>query len=337
MSADIWETTINGQNIIEAVYNNDPSWHRLGKVWKPSDQKRVLDSETTIVEGNLGWSTSKQPMGLLNYAGHPVKDHYALIRDDNQDTLAVVGNRYVELQNRQAFSFLDSLLMDGIMEYEAAFALRGGKEVCLLARMPNIDWIVPGQDAILRYILFNLPHGYGTINILPTATRVVCANTQQLALREGKSLTWSIRHTGDLNEKLEDARDYISQFDKLFTNYREDAQKLLVGCTQKQRAEYLAELFPAPEDDDTDRAKANHAMKIAEVKATFAQPAQQMPGIRGTWWAAVNAVTGTIDHGKGRKTRDERRGRENKFLRVMNGDGAALKERALSLALEMAA
>lgn len=335
MSSEIESVLINGRPVIEAVYANRPAWHRLGVVFDEGGG-RGMTSRQAIELGHLGWDVEKEELQLVS-DGTKAKGFYGLVRQDTRRTLAVVKERYTSLQNVEAFEFLDSLLMDGIMQYEAAFALRGGEEVCLLARMPSFDWVVPGEDLNMRYLMLSMSHGYGGIRLLPTALRVQCANMQRMALDAGKKDTYIIRHTGDMAEKLELAKKYISQLDKKFTGYNEKARSLLVGCTQEQRAAYLAELFPAPSEKASTRAKNNYERSIQAVKNAWSRPAQQLKGVKGTWWALFNAVTEVVDHDKpSRQSKNEEKARERRWMSVSNGDGADFKDKALEVALAMA-
>lgn len=335
MSHDISEVMVGGRRVFEAVYANQPAWHDLGVTFDEGGS-RGLTSHQAIELGHLGWKVGLEELTLPD--GTAVgKNFLGLVRQDTRGTLAVVGSRYTPLQNEEAFEFLDSLMMDGIMQYESAFALRGGEEVCLLARMPSCDWVVKDHDLNLRYVLLSMSHGYGGIKILPTAVRVVCANTQRLALGEGKKDTYTIRHSGDMNEKLRVARKYISQLDKAFTDYNEKARSLLVGCTQEQRMEYLAELFPAPEADASTRAKNKYERSIQAVKNAWNRPAQKVEGVKGTWWALFNAVTEVVDHEQpGKNVSDMTKARERRWESVSSGDGANFKDKALEVALQMA-
>ena len=331
MSAMISEVRYQGRNIVEAMYANKPAWHKLGNIFDVGGDK-APNSEEAMKLAHLGWKVLKEELFLGD--GKRAGKFFGLVREDTRNTLNVVKKRYAVLQNTEAFSFLDSLLMDGIMRYEAAFALKGGQEVCLLARMPSVDY-VGGTDPMLRYVLLTMGHGSGAINILPTSVRVECANLKALALGIGKKrkVVCSVRHTGDLSEKLTVARQFISQFDAAFTLYKENAQKLLVGCSPEQRREYLARLFPKPERM-TPRQRSSYDRKVAGVQEAWAAPAQQVAGVKGTWWAMYNAVTAFLDHGKpGRKTANFE---ENRFIKTVSGDLADQKDSALAMALEMA-
>lgn len=333
MAHEISQVTINGQIVTEAMFTNKPAWHGLGTIFDENGTQ-APDSPTAIQESHLGWTVGKEPLRLAQ-DGTAVDGFFALVRQDTRATLNVVGNEYVPLQNCEAFAFLDSLLQDGIMRYESAFALQGGKKVCLLARMPSIDYVT-AEDAIKRYILFCTSHGGGAITATPTAVRVVCANTLRIAL-QCSTQTLSIRHSGNLQAKLNSARNYLSQCDKAFTKYREDAQVLLKGYTPSQATAYIDALYPAPTTDSA-RALTTHTNKLDELKRFFASQANTLATVKGTWWSLFNAVTESVDHGKpARQASDMRARAENRFLSVTAGDGADFKASAFDMALAMSA
>lgn len=332
MAHEISEVMIGGKRIVEAMYAKDPAWHGLGTVI-PDAQ----NSEITMEKSHLGWLVGKKAM-VLKDGGEDVEKFFALVREDNRKTLAVVGSDYVPLQNHEAFKFLDELMKDGIIKYESAFALKGGKHVCLTARMPSVDTVVPGDDS-LRYIFFSNTHGGGGIDITPTSVRVVCANTKRMALEEGRKrkTTFTIRHSGNMTAKLNEAHRFMSQFDKMFTDFREGAKALLVGFNKTQQDAYLDTLFGQVDKDATDRVKANHQAKIDNVAKALLSPAQQITGVKGTWWSLFNAVTEAVDHAeKLRKVSDMTARRENRYLDIISGPGATFKDLAFDTALAMA-
>jgi hypothetical protein len=62
-----------------------------------------------------------------------------------------------------------------------------------------------------------------------------------------------------------------------------------------------------------------------------------MPGVRGTLWAAVNAVTYYVDHkASTRVTSNFENVEEARFNSAMFNGGADKKSRAMTLALQMA-
>lgn len=345
------EITVRENGLVEAMYANDPAWHGLGEVLDEAP-----DSETAIKAANLDWDVEKVPMFTAIPGSHPevtdyreVSGHYAIRRCDNRNVLGVVGERYETFANREAFKFLDSLLMDGVMRYESAFSLRGGRNVVLLARLPSVDVIGengPGKgdkwrpDHLLRYVLLSTSHdGSAAIDLTPTSCRVECANLLNIALKDSsrRKHRFTIRHTSKLNASLKLAKKYLSLFDEKFTEHAETLRTLAdVGIDKKVAREFIAALLPGPDDDATDRIKRNHERKVNAIRKAWNSPTNA--NLPATWYKMVNAVTYAADHSRvfNRYRGDKRKKAESRFLSLTDGRGSDLKDRALELAAEMA-
>lgn len=316
-------SNVNGRN--EAFYALQPAWHGLGTVLD-----HAPTSELAMEAAHLNWDVELQD--LTTVGGIKIPDHFATVRTDTREVLGVVGKRYSIVQNREAFAFLDSLMQDGLIRYESAGALRGGKLVWLLARMPSVDTIAEGDDC-LRYILFSTGHdGNSLVHGIPTSTRVVCANTLRVAL--ASDFDFSFRHTGNVQEKMNVARQYLSQFDAKFTLFRDEARKLATAkYTPDQAREYVAKLFPEVKEDG--RGKTIRENKVSQVRANFRNPRNSMPSIKGTWWQLVNSVTEAVDHDANKSTAKPHL-KENRMLSLTDGTGADFKAQAFKLAIQMA-
>ena len=192
--------------------------------------------------------------------------------------------------------------------------------------MPERKDEVAEGDSLHRYILFTNSHdGSGAASILPTSVRVVCMNTLRLALREGKAATLKIRHTGEIADKLEAARQAVGLVNTLFDANLEDARKLAgrkIG--HHDFIAYLDRLIPLKsEGEDQGKAVSKHRQEVrAKIKDNFySDPRQQLSAIRGTAWAAFNAVTHYTDHQATSRGKTMRDTAENGFYSVMLGAG----------------
>ena len=307
----------------EAFYALKPAWHGLGT---------VLDHAPTSAEAikaaQLDWRVSLEE--IRTASGKIVPDHYATVRSDTGAVLGCVGDKYSVVQNREAFDFLDSLFEDGLIKYESAGALRGGSRIWLLARMPSVDEIAPGDNSN-RYVLFSTSHdGSASLHAIPTSVRVVCANTLRVAIASDVGF----RHSGNVQRKLDYARQYLSQFDEKFTLFRDKARRLAeLRYTPEQAKAYIEELFPSTGREG--RSKSIRDNKVAEVRSALLSKRQQIPSIKGSWWALVNSVTESLDHSK-RHTRHDRDAKEGRMISLTDGAGADFKSKAFSVAVAMA-
>lgn len=316
-----------------ALNGRRAAWQRIGNntLYRPD---KLQTSAELIETAGLAFRVEKEPMQLMD--GTPVPNNFALVRQDTRRALSVVGNDYQPLQNVEAFSFLDSLMMDGVLKYQAALTIKGGQCLALIARLPSADEIAPG-DFQHRDLLLTNWHGGGSIGITPISFRVFCANQSRLIMDTGRAAEFKIKHTGDIAGKLRLVRLALAKIDRQFTQYTDDARRLLVGHTREQAAAYMAELFPTPAEC-TERSRRAVERKIAQVREAWRSPAQQAEGVRGTWWALYNAVTEAVDHATpARQSRNVTERLENRFVATTTGDGARLKTRAFELALAMSA
>ena len=100
----------------------------LMPAWHDPDSEYVLDhvptSDEMIKAAHLDWEVQPQPD--YNCDGQIIPGYSTTVRMDTGAHLGVVSDSYRVVQNAEGFSFLDSLLKDGILRYESAGALRGG-------------------------------------------------------------------------------------------------------------------------------------------------------------------------------------------------------------------
>ena len=325
----------NGE--MEAAFHRHPPWWDQG--FKCLDV--AMNGEQMQKEAKIDWLVEQHdlwihrpvenPDGTITVV-HQQVPGMANIRADNFFHLGNVSSKYKVVQNFEAFDFVDALHQDGIIKYESAGSLKGGKFVWLLAKMPQEFEIVAG-DKLEQYILFTTAHdGSRAVRVMPTSVRVVCWNTLSLATaNESKGL--SIRHKGDIFEKLADAKKCIMTAQGKFNQFHDDAQKLAsVEFDIEQLAALTQLLIPREKGkNDTRRAKAR-----ASILSNFTDDPQNIDGVRGTAWAAFNAITQHVDHNSGYKGKNTEAKAEARMDSVLFGANARLKTNALKAVMQVA-
>jgi phage/plasmid-like protein (TIGR03299 family) len=314
---------VNGK--IEAAFALKTPWHGLGNILD-----YVPNSEQMIEAAGLNWEVELNELQNLN--GQSCGDYRGIFRKDVGNCLGIVSSKYKPVQNREAFDFLDSLLQDGVMKYESAGAIRGGKIVWALARFPSYSDEIAQGDTLERYVMFSTSHdGTGAIYAIPTSVRVVCANTHRIAIRGHKG----IKHYGNMDQKLNQAKMLISQFDEGFTLYVDKAKELAQREVDSDNTlKYLDTLYPPIEEDGS--AKTRRTKKIDLIMDNLSNPRNALPAIKGTWWSLYNAVSENVDHQSSYRGKEEGKKEENRFISLIDGNGADDKNTAFDLAVEMA-
>jgi len=318
------EITIRSDGFAEAAYTLLPAWHNLGKVYD-----KPMTSAQALTGAGLDWPVVQQamgrfvhppekfheyiedPAGYIDQYGNPwgvmLNDSeepkvLANVRGDNGLYLGNVTDQYTVVQNTEAFAFLDALVDDGSMRYEAAFSLSGGRRVVMLAQMPGAFQVVDGDDQ-LPYVLMSLHHdGTGAIKFGPTIVRVVCANTYRVAVeseagkRQVRELT--ISHKGNVMEKLAEARDILLVSRARMEEHNAKCVEL-AKCPLElsQWMAFLNVMCPELVKEDPDYTE-RRAQAIADTRAAIrdAYYNERQATAPRTAWAAFNAVTEHIDH-----------------------------------------
>ena len=321
----------------EAAFHRHAPWWDQG--YKCSDI--AMNGEQMQKEAQIDWlveqhqlyihRVEEQPDGTKKVI-HQQIPGLANIRGDNFFHLGNVSEKYKVVQNCEAFDFVDALHQDGIIKYESAGSLKGGKFVWMLAKMPQEFEVVAG-DKLEQYILFTTAHdGSRAVRVMPTSVRVVCQNTLSLATaNESKGL--SIRHKGNIFDKLADAKKCIMTSDAKFKKFHEDAQRLTTVTFDVEQLKAMTELLIPREKgkNDTRRAKAR-----ASILSNFTDDPQNIDGVRGTAWAAFNAITQHVDHNSGYKGSNTAAKAEARMDSVLFGANARLKTNSLKAVMQVA-
>jgi phage/plasmid-like protein (TIGR03299 family) len=267
------------------MYTGEVPWHTEGRYI--GDEP--VTSKEAIIAAELDWRVATQPLfTTVGDLSVPVKTHKAIVRDIDNSVLGIVGNRYTPVQNAEAFTFMDSLVDDGSMRYHTAGSLRGGQRIWLLGQIGSVD-ILPSDRVDQFLFLWNSHDGSGSLRCLFTNVRVVCANTARAALDIGKGEGISLRHTANIQSRVEKTRDVLGLSVSCFQESTVFAKELTqLKMPVKRWTEFSEALIPDnPELDSNSRAE-NARFKLTQLFEDGV--GSDIKGVRGTGWGAQCAV-----------------------------------------------
>ena len=318
-------------NINSIAYYGETPWHGLGR----SIPDRA-DAAGMIVAADLDWEVEARG------ARGAVKDQkgryskYEIVRKPRQGRaeedalLGVVSRFYVPLQNQEAFDFFDPVIGDNKAVFETAGALGVGECVWVMAKMPEVMDIVPG-DECRRYLLLSNRHdGRGSVTVKFTSVRVVCQNTLMLAMKDGQN-AYRVRHSKVMGDRLAELGEILRMASEMYQECGEVFKKMAATSLAKNKLdEFLEAVYPRTEPQKKSGVRPE---KWERIDALIGQsPDLLLPGVEGTMWAAYNAVTHFEDYHETRapETADAR------LNRVWFGAGADSKLKALKAARQLA-
>lgn len=296
-------------NGIASFAARQDAWHHLGQY-----VGHAMTAREAMTAAHLAnWNVRKMPMqipqpplltehGVTTTEPVAVHGHYATVRDNPVtgavDFLGIVGERYTPFQNEKSCELLDAVVGESGAHFETAGALDGGRSTFVTMVLPD-TMVFDGKDhrpdESRWYIAaLNSHDGTSAFRFLVSNVRIVCANTQSAALASAKA-SFAIRHTSAGHGLIAQARDALKLTYRYVAEFERHAAALYAADTDAHQVERFARTLFGVQDAPTPKAATARAAHAANVVELFTHSPTISP-IRGTRWAAYNAVTEYTDH-----------------------------------------
>jgi len=257
--------------------------------------------------------------------GRRIDGYQAVTRESDSHIFSIMGDRYVPMQNIEAFSSLDELGL----RYVSAGSF-GGKTF-VQAQLPG-EIKVAGMDTINKLLTFvNSYDGSVSISLFLTLVRIVCQNTLMMALQRGEYLIRA-KHTQTAKLKFKNAKELfevvnlqVEGVTKVYDTLIKTPMKLATVD------EFLKELFIGEKVVEAN-IPTKTLNKMDRIKFLF-ENGKGADMHRGTAWGLYNAISEYTDHEA--NTRGSESKEESRLVSSMFGSGAKLKEESFSKLLEL--
>lgn len=329
MSANLFEN--NG--IVSMAYRGQTPWHGQGQVIGDNDTDIDIIKKT-----GFDYSLIPETAGYVNAQGVfvPVAKKVVLRRSDTGAPISVVGETFKVHQPKQILGFFLDFAKTFGLSLETAGVLGGGERYWALARTAvQADLNGNNDPAIMYALLATASDGSMVTRALPTAIRVVCANTWALALNGKKDGSRQSHRSEFSNDKAAKGLGFnLDEATTTFLENVEEIRQLNEVTVDRTSAKGFFRLLVNPEIEEAAVFGADDfARAMGEVGKL--DPKRESRGVDGLMEAYTNAPgakpgtarglweasTYFIDHVRGNDD-DKRMGS------AVFGQGAELKARA---------
>lgn len=261
-----------------------PTWHGLGAQlanyptreeaqqiahpWEPLEQP-IYTAEPRIADN-----------GELHTNYVEVKSHKSIQRSDNGATLGVVGSTYEPVTNTEMWDIAEAIQGDASdVKFETAGSLKGGSKVWILIRLEE-PLQLPGDErgaTIPYYALQNSHDTSGSFRGQATMTRIVCANTSQMADLDARArgTEFTFRHTKNVRDRIEDARQALA-------GWRHSLEEW---------AALSKHLLDTPMSDDDILGFLDKWLPIPEAGVTSERVRENASIARNEWFGSLRSIT----------------------------------------------
>jgi phage/plasmid-like protein (TIGR03299 family) len=320
------------------AYTDRVPWHGLGvKV-----EGRAMTAAQAIEAAGMNWTVGTTEI-YINSAGitgknygsfyKPIEGKVATIREDTDDVLGIVSQRYTPVQNTECFKFFDEIVGAGDAVYHTAGTLWGGRKVWILAHMGNGEYQLDNGDQLESYILLDNSHDGGSaLRMRMTPIRVVCSNTLASATRG--DAVFAARHTSGIAGRVTEARDLLGLNRAFMERFMGECNEV---ATKAFHAGQMNTLTYKLLDLDNDKSLAEQrGIKSVHGEKMFSLFWDGRGNKGETRWDAVNAVTEFLDYERGSRSMESVGGTDELAVsrRLDNswfGDGATMRTKAWNI------
>jgi phage/plasmid-like protein (TIGR03299 family) len=301
------------------AYAGAKPWHGLGQELTPG-----ASIEEWTRQAGLAYTVLESP--VLNKTESTTepevfKGRKVLHRSDTGGALSVVSDGYRTVQPAEVMGFFGKLSEIGGFEIETAGALSHGKRIWALAKVNPGAEVIAG-DNVRPYVLLATSYD-GTMATTAkfTGVRVVCNNTIVRALGDDKNEV-RVLHSErfDPDAVRMELGIVADKWERFLLETRALAGKPMA---QSEADEFVKALL---EPYHTGRLEITQSRAYRRVMDLFKGSAigSEIPGVMGTRWGMLNAVTELIDHERGRSN-------STRIESAWFGTGSAIKNRAMEL------
>lgn len=283
------------------VFAHEPAWHGLGDVTS-------TDLIATSFFERAGALFDVEPLEI--WGGNPnapermiplKKKAKAIWRPDNQHILGTVSPGYEVIPNKLLLEFAKKIESEATID--AVIVLREGAKVAFTAKLRDLEGVVVSGDNVKRYVVGYLGHdGITGFGGMFSNTRVVCNNTLQGALyRDGRSGSgqFSIAHNAfeisQIDKVLEQIDFARQSFPETISLYQMMQQ---VAVSDDEFRSFVDTVYqPKPVEMVDGEIRPGEVIRDmprkwdALIHAWRHGIGMDIPGVRGTAWAAFNAIT----------------------------------------------
>lgn len=312
----------------ERIYVGSAPWDTIS-----TSIENLPDSAAASKAANLDWEvktfplTAKLPTGELQHVDRKRISY----REDTMYILGVVGEQFTPVNNLPAFKIVDDILaLETGAKFDSAGSLDGGRRVYMTARIQHDIKIPNTNDVVRSYVMIQNAHD-GSGELIARFVPMRLSNrTIMNAEVPGMRDFIGIRHTKFVESRIEEATRVMKSAKNYFENLQQIFEQLaLIPMTRSKMEEIVNKVVPIK--DDAIKATRTHS-----IREMIMQLYDSSTEGRDTGWAAYAAFCEYNDHYKGYKNTKKNTVAmyENRFLSILGGSTASIKNDALYKILE---
>ena len=336
---------------VSESYNNKVAKQLNQRAWvKAGTAVNAGSASEAAKQAGLDWNVQLADMqAMVTYKlndydtmtdRYPVPKRQAVLKlgkDNNNQVIGVVGDKYKIVQNMEVFSALDTLVDSGDARYTAAGEYNNGANIWMVMELPT--GVQVANDPHAAYLLVQSSHdGSCAVRIRPIIERLFCANqiSRIIMGKHTNDYTYVMKHTTNSQLSVNDIRNITQLTYSSIQQYEGIAGTLLERKVDDRQVKNIfkqvwalpSTVEETPEHLLSQGEKRQRTIALAGRESAwniYSQSSTQ-ENIRGTAFGVWQAVIEHADHYASG-------GAERRAVATISGRNDKIKNKALGLVL----
>lgn len=269
--------------------SRDAIWHGLGQQLEAG---KSIDE--WVVAAGFDWTIQQSPALFTNDTDEKIEfpGKKILRRSDTQRPLSIVTDSFKVVQPREVLEFFRDLTERHGMELSTAGILGDGKKFWALADIGKEAEITAGDKIRGQLLLTSSADGQQSTTAKFVSTRVVCANTLDIALRgNGKMVRVTHKKEFDAKQVKIDLGLLDKSWEVFVANLKKLADKKM---DTPQLTQFVSTVFYDPNRDPAEQTWG--VEKLVQMIIGKAKDGSGADMHRGTRWGALCGITEALTH-----------------------------------------
>lgn len=258
------------------------TWENIGTT---INETKIDD---VLVEAGLDYTVIASPLFTeMNDKKIEVKSNNVIMKSTG-DICGVVSDKYVPMQNKDAFDFINYINED--IHFVKAGETKSGL-VYVIGELNEMN--ILGDNFKTHLIFQNSHNGKYQLAMSICPLRIICQNQFNLSFKESNA-TYLIRHTKNVESRMAIASESLHKISDYMNSFKQKAELFAqqkVDATQVTK--FLNYMFPEKEG-----MSEKALIKLEDEKTKFlkAYNADDNQNFKGSAWGLLNGLTDYITH-----------------------------------------
>jgi len=259
------------------------TWNNVGM-----DVKGNKTIGEVLKASNLDYQVAKKNVYLGVDKRPKIENQYATVRSSDNHVYGIVGDGYQICQNEEAFDFVEYI--DSDVNFVRAGETAWGM-VYIIAELNEFKIL---GDKFKPYVIFQNGHTGGiSIKTSISPLRMVCENQFSYVFKNVANAV-TIRHSGDLEYKFENARQTLKLSNEYSKALDKKAEEMFQIKMPEDRCIKVMQNFFEITNDMSERKMNSIIAKRDDLVTRYFE--EDNNNFKGTAWGLVNAYSDLVTH-----------------------------------------